>query len=62
MCQIATIQSSDYNETIRMSPHDGTIATTQQQQQAMDERAYAADLTANTKYFVDIYTAALHLR
>ncbi|CAF0731184.1 unnamed protein product [Adineta steineri] len=67
MCQIATVQSSEYNETIKMSPNDYTMTTNninqhQHHHHHIDDRNYSIDINSNIKYFVDIYTAALHLR
>ncbi|UJR28980.1 hypothetical protein I4U23_010198 [Adineta vaga] len=65
MCQIATIQSSEYNETIKMSPNDSTmtINSTNHHHYFNDDRHLPLDMnSSNTKQFVDIYTAALHLR
>jgi len=68
MCHIATIQSSVDNELMKMSPNDYTMMSTNHnnnhhhQQQHIDYRHDSLDMNSNIKYFVDIYTAALHLR
>jgi hypothetical protein len=63
MCHIATIQSSEDNETIKMSPNDYTMITTHSNNHHhIDDRHYTTDIQSNIKYFVDLYTSALHLR
>jgi hypothetical protein len=63
MCHIATIQSSEDNDTIKMSPTEYTMTTTNNTtNHHIDDRHYSADTHTNIKYFVDLYTAALHLR
>jgi hypothetical protein len=66
MCQIATIQSSEYNETIKMSPNDYTMTTNHNNHHHhhhhIDDRNFSVDINSNIKYFVDLYTSALHLR
>lgn len=62
MCHIATIQSSDDHGYAKMSPHDYTLITTRTNHQLIDNRNSSMDVNSNIKYFVDIYTAALHLR
>ena len=72
MCQIATIQSSEDNVINKMSPNDYTMGTTgyenhhhrhrRHHHHPMDEQDFSIDMRSNTKYFVDLYTAALHLR
>lgn len=63
MCQIATISSSEEHELTRMSPNDYSIATHHSDSHhPIDEEPLAADLQSNTRYCVDLYRAALHLR
>jgi hypothetical protein len=63
MCHIATIQSSEDNETTKMSPNDYTMTTSNtSNHHHIDDRNLSMDINSNIKYFVDIYTAALHLR
>jgi len=65
MCHIATIQSSEDNEPIKMSPNDYTMTTNNtntNNHHHIDDRNLSIDMNSNIKYFVDIYTAALHLR
>ncbi len=62
MCHIATIQGSEDNETNKMSPNDYTVTTTNMHHHSIDDRNSSVDINSNIKYFVDIYTAALHLR
>ncbi len=64
MCHIATILSSEDNEIIKMSPNDYTMTTnnTNNNHHQIDDRNLSIDINSNIKYFVDIYTAALHLR
>jgi hypothetical protein len=63
MCQITTIQSSEDNEAIKMSPHDYTMTTNNHHHHHhIDDRNLSIDINSNIKYFVDLYTAALHLR
>ena len=66
MCQIATVSSSEEHELTRMSPNDYSIAThhsdSHPPHHPIDEGPLAADLQSNTRYCVDLYRAALHLR
>jgi hypothetical protein len=66
MCHIATIHSSEDNEANKMSPNDFTMTTTHTNHHHhhyhIDDRNLSIDINSNIKYFVDIYTAALHLR
>lgn len=64
MCHIATIQSSEDNETIKMSPNDYTMTTNNHtnNHHHNDDRTSSIDMNSNIKYFVDIYTTSLHLR
>jgi hypothetical protein len=66
MCHIATILSSEDNEIIKMSPNDYMMTTNNtnnnHHHHHIDDRNLSIDINSNIKYFVDIYTAALHLR
>lgn len=65
MCHIATIQSSEDNEILKMSPNDYILTTnhnTNNHHRLINDRILSMDMNSNIKYFVDIYTAALHLR
>ncbi len=69
MCHIATIQSSEDNETIKMSPNDYTMTSNNttnnnnhHHHHHIDDRNLSIDINSNIKYCVDVYTAALHLR
>ena len=61
MCQSTTIKSSEDKETIKMSPNDYTM-TTNNHPDHINDRILSVENNSNTKYFVDLYTAALHLR
>ncbi|CAF3358452.1 unnamed protein product [Rotaria socialis] len=64
MCQRTTIKSSEDRETIKMSPNDYTMTTNNHPNHSdrINDRTLSIENNSNTKYFVDLYTAALHLR
>lgn len=64
MCQVTTIKSSEDKELIKMSPNDYTMTTNSDHNHShhVDERNSSMENNSNIKYFVDLYTSALHLR